>query len=81
MKEKSITASEFDQKFDDGDDMTEFLDLVNVSKPGNHPKRIKVDLPEWMVKDLDSVSKKLGISRQSIIKIFISEKLKEQHNP
>ncbi len=80
MKEKSISASEFDQKFDNGDDMTEFLDLNHVSKPGNHPKRITVDFPEWMVKDLDRISKKLGVSRQSIIKVFISEKLKEQQN-
>lgn len=80
MKEKSITASEFDQKFDKGDDMTEFLDLDNVSKPGNHLKRITVNFPEWMVKDLDNISKKLGVSRQSIIKVFISEKLKEQQN-
>ena len=77
MKEKSITASEFDEKFDDNEDIVEFLDLNNITKPENEPKRVSVDFPSWMVHELDKVSKRLGVTRQSVIKVFISEKLKE----
>ena len=78
MKKKSIKASEFDQKFENGDDITEFLDLQKATRPGLEQKRVSVDFPEWMVKELDKVASKLGVTRQSIIKIFISDKLKEE---
>ena len=77
MKKSSITASKFDAKFDDGQDIINFLDLKKITKPGNKPKRVNVDFPTWMVQELDKVSNKLGVTRQSVIKIFISEKLKE----
>ena len=77
MKKSSITASKFDKKFDSGEEIIEYLDLKNITKPGNKPKRVNVDFPAWMVQELDKVSKKLGVTRQSVIKIFISEKLKE----
>jgi len=77
MKEKSITASEFDKKFENNEDIVGFLNMHSTTKPGNHPKRVSVDFPEWMVQELDKVSKRLGVTRQSVIKVFISEKLKE----
>ena len=79
MKLKSTTASKFDKKFDNGEDIIEFLDLESITKPGNEPKRVSVDFPAWMVKELDKISKRLGVTRQSVIKVFISEKLKEEH--
>ena len=78
MKSKSTTATKFDKKFDNGEDVTDFLDLQSIIKPSNEPKRVSVDFPTWMVKELDKVSKKLGVTRQSVIKVFISEKLKEE---
>ncbi len=79
MKSQSTTASKFDKQFDNGEDITEFLDLKSIIKPGNEPKRVSVDFPVWMVHELDKVSKRLGVTRQSVIKVFISEKLKEEH--
>ncbi len=78
MKKKSIKASEFDQKFENGEDVAEFLDLEKAIRPGLDQKRVSVDFPDWMVKELDKVARKLGVTRQSIIKIFISDKLKEE---
>ena len=77
MKKNYITASEFDEKFDQGEDMTEFLDMENVSKPGHPSQSIIVDFPEWMVKDLERISHKRGISREEIIKLLVAQKLKE----
>ena len=78
MKKKSITASDFDRKFDDGEDITPFLDIQNISRPGLESRRVSVDFPEWMVVKLDRIARRLGVTRQSIIKIFISERLKQE---
>ena len=77
MKKKSITAAEFDEKFEKGENLNEFLDLDKASRPGLKARCVSVDFPEWMVHELDKVAKKLGVTRQSVIKVFISDKLKE----
>ncbi|WP_158861245.1 type II toxin-antitoxin system BrnA family antitoxin [Lunatibacter salilacus] len=77
MKKKSITASELDQKFEENEDLTDFLMIETATKPGLKPRRVGVDFPEWMVHELDKAAQKLGITRQSLIKVFIAEKLKE----
>ncbi len=77
MKKKSITAGELEEKFDKGEDIVEFLDLKSAKRPGLEQRRVSVDFPEWMVDQLDTVAKRLGVTRQSVIKVFISEKLKE----
>ncbi|SMD43598.1 CopG antitoxin of type II toxin-antitoxin system [Aquiflexum balticum DSM 16537] len=77
MKKQSITSAEFDQKFENNEDLSDFLNLEKASKPGLKPKRVSVDFPEWMVQELDKSAQRLGITRQSLIKVFISEKLKE----
>jgi hypothetical protein len=78
MKKKSITSSEFDQKFESNEELSQYLDLSKAVRPGNEPRRVSVDFPGWMVDELDRVSKRLGITRQSVIKVFISDKLKEE---
>ncbi len=77
MKKISITAQEFDEKFDTGQDITDHLDLDNINRPGLEQKRVNVDFPVWMVQSLDKEARRLGVTRQSIIKIWIAEKLKE----
>ncbi len=77
MKKHYITSSEFEEKFEAEEDITTFLDIENASRPGLKQRRVSVDFPAWMVAELDRVSKKLGVTRQSVIKIFISDKLKE----
>ena len=77
MKKKSISAAEFDEKFEEDENLNEFLDLENRTRPGQKPRRVSVDFPEWMVQELDRVARNLGITRQSVIKVFISEKLKK----
>ena len=78
MKKKYITAAEFDKRFEAGEELTEYLDLDHAMRPGLEQKRVSVDFPVWMVQKLDAVARQLGITRQSVIKVFISEKLKEK---
>lgn len=76
MKKKSIITQEFDALFDEEKDITEFLDLKSAKRSNLETRRISVDFPEWMIRLLDQQALKLGVTRQSIIKFWISEKLK-----
>ncbi len=76
MKKKSITTQEFDELFEQDKDITGFLDLKSAKRTGLETRRVSVDFPEWMIKMLDQQALKLGVTRQSIIKFWISEKLK-----
>jgi len=75
MKKKSITTQEFDSLFDQGNDITGFLDIKTATRPGLEIRRVSVDFPEWMINKLDREAERLGVTRQSIIKFWISEKL------
>jgi hypothetical protein len=72
---KTITAAEFDKKFDDGEDISEYLDLSSARRPGLEAKRVNVDFPNWMVESLDREAKKRGVTRQSLIKLWLADKL------
>jgi hypothetical protein len=78
MKKKYITAAEFDAKFDAGEDVSAHYDLEKAVRPGLEQRRVSVDFPVWMIHELDQVARRLGVTRQSVIKVFISEKLKEE---
>ncbi len=72
-----MKADDFDKKFDSGEDIEAFLDISKARRPGLEQKRVNVDFPMWMIHRLDRESKRLGLPRQSIIKIWIAERLKE----
>jgi len=72
-----MTAKEFDARFDNGDDVSSALDLSAARRPGREPKRVNVDFPEWMVESLDKEAKRLGVTRQSIIKVWIAQRLEK----
>jgi len=72
-----MKANELDKKFDKGEDISEFLDLSQAKRPGQEQKRVNVDFPLWMVHSLDKEAKRLGVPRQSIIKIWIAERLQK----
>ena len=70
-----MKARNFDKKFDKGEDITKYLDLSRATKPGHEQKRVNVDFPVWMIHRLDREARRLGVPRQSLIKIWIAEKL------
>ncbi len=71
-----MKAKDLDKIFDDGEvDMMEFVDLSKAFRPGQKQKRVNVDFPEWMIRRLDKESGRLGVPRQSLIKVWIAEKL------
>ncbi|QTF93307.1 CopG family transcriptional regulator [Halomonas sp. BM-2019] len=73
-----MKARELDTRFDDGDDILDELDLTQAKRPLREQKRVNVDFPLWMLDSLDREAARLGVTRQSIIKIWLAERL-EQH--
>jgi hypothetical protein len=69
---KPITTEEFDEKFDNGEDVSEYLDWSKARRPNQEPRRVNVDFPAWMVRDLDREAGRLGVTRQSLIKMWIA---------
>ncbi len=72
-----MKAKEFDKKFESGEDMTNDLDFSKARRINQEPKRVNIDFPAWVVAKLDKQSKRLGITRQALVKVWIAEKLKE----
>lgn len=70
-----MKAEEFDKKFDAGEDIMDYVDLSSARRPNLEPKRVNVDFPIWMVNELDREARRLGVTRQSIIKMWIDERL------
>ncbi|MBW2701983.1 MAG: CopG family transcriptional regulator [Deltaproteobacteria bacterium] len=73
-----MKASDFDNKFESGEDITSSLELSKARRVNLEPRRINVDFPTWMVESLDREAKRLGITRQSIIKVWIAEMLERK---
>jgi len=73
-----MDAEEFDRKFDEGkEDILQYADMSSLVRPNRDVKRVSVDLTLWMVEALDNEAKRLGVTRQSVIKVWLSEKIDE----
>jgi hypothetical protein len=72
-----MKAREFDKKFDEGKDISKYLDISKARKTKQEQKRVNVDFPLWMINLLDKEAKRLGVPRQSIIKVWVSERLEK----
>ena len=84
VQNKNITVKEFDEKFDSGEDVSKYLDFSKAQKVEDFEKerfkvrKINVDFPDYIIKLLDKEAQKIGVTRQSIIKVWIAERLKEE---
>lgn len=73
-----MKAREFDKKFDEGkEDITKYLDISKARRPEQALKRVNVDFPLWMIQLLDKEARRLGVPRQSIIKVWVAERLEK----
>ena len=72
-----MKAKEIDRKFDEGEDISGYLDITKARIPGQEQKRVNVDFPLWMIHLLDKEARRLGVPRQSIIKVWVAERLEK----
>ncbi len=68
-----MKAKDFDSKFESGEDITKYLNLSKARRPEQEQKRVNVDFPLWMIHSLDKEAKRLGVPRQSLIKVLVAE--------
>ena len=73
-----MKAKTFDRKFDEGKDLSPNLDLTTLRRPAQQQRRVNVDFPTWMIESLDHEAARLGVTRQSIIKVWIAERLEQK---
>ena len=73
-----MKASELDRKFDDGESVMDMLDLASTRKLNLDQRKVNVDFPIWMIESLDRVARKMGVTRQSVIKMWLAERLERE---
>lgn len=76
-----MNSSEFDRRFEEGESVIDALDLSAARRPRLEQRRVNVDFPIWMVEQLDQEASRLGVTRQSIIKVWLAERLERHRNP
>jgi hypothetical protein len=80
MKNQStMTAQEFERRFDEGEDITPYVDKSSIRRPGLEVRRVNIDFPEWIIQKLDFQSKLIGVSRQALIKLWVSERVQQEN--
>ena len=72
-----MKAKEFDKKFDSGENITKYLKLSAARRHGQEQKRVNVDFPVWMIHSLDKQAHRLSVARQSVIKLWVAERLEK----
>jgi hypothetical protein len=72
-----VKASRFDRAFDEGKDVARYLDVAKARRPGLEQRRVNVDFPVWMIESLDREAARLGVPRQSLVKVWIAERLEQ----
>ncbi|OQW42023.1 MAG: CopG family transcriptional regulator [Proteobacteria bacterium SG_bin5] len=72
---KQISVEEFDRLFDDGEDISDYVDWENARRPGLEPQRVEIDFPAWMVKQLDDAAEHYGVDRASLVKLWVGQRL------
>jgi len=77
-KKNTITAEDLDRRFDEGEDISLFLDWETARRPNLEQRRVNLDLPAWMIESLDREAKRVGVTRQSVMKMWLAERIKEE---
>ena len=70
-----MKALDLDKKFDAGDDISDLVDWSKARRTNTETKSVNVDFPSWVVAGLDQQAKQLGVTRQSLIKLWIADRL------
>ena len=76
-----MKCEELEHRCDLGEDITPYLEMPGARRPGQSVKRVNVDFPVWMIASLDKEGRRLGVPRQSIIKVWVAERLERAGYP
>ncbi|MEK7863400.1 MAG: CopG family antitoxin [Chloroflexota bacterium] len=70
-----VKATRFEREFDEGRDVSRYLEVDKARRPGLEQRRVNVDIPVWMIESLDREATRLGVPRQSLVKLWLAERL------
>ncbi len=70
-----MKAKAFDAQFDAGDEIVGALDVTKARRVLHEQRRVNVDFPVWMIEALDREASRNGVTRQSVIKLWLAERL------
>ncbi|NQY73400.1 MAG: CopG family transcriptional regulator [Candidatus Margulisbacteria bacterium] len=73
-----MKARDLDKKFDNKENIIPHLDVSKARRPILEQRRVNIDIPIWMIESLDKESKRLGVTRQSVIKMWLAERLEQR---
>ena len=73
-----MKAKEFENKFENGEEIIQHLDLSSARRVNQEQRRVNVDFPSWMIDSLDKEARRLGVTRQSVIKVWVAERIKNK---
>jgi len=73
-----MKASEFDRRFEDGESIVNALDISSARKSNLGQRKVNVDFPIWMIESLDRTARRMGVTRQSVIKMWLAERLERE---
>lgn len=73
-----MRASEFDERFENGEAIIGDLDISSARKPNLGQRKVNVDFPIWMIESLDRTARRMGVTRQSVIKMWLAERLERE---
>ncbi|MFZ5774790.1 MAG: type II toxin-antitoxin system BrnA family antitoxin [Thermodesulfobacteriota bacterium] len=76
-----MKAKDFDERFEAGEDVSAFLDLSRARRPEQESKRVNIDFPVWVIQKVDKEARRLGVSRQALLKIWVAERLEAGAHP
>lgn len=72
-----IIAQNLEARFDAGENILDYFDETTSLRRNLKPRNVNVDFPAWVVEDLDKEADRLGVERQSLIKVWIVERLEQ----
>jgi hypothetical protein len=75
---QKITAEEFDRKFDNGEDISAYVDWSKATRPNLEPVEMTIVVKRGTLLRLDRRAKELGLSRDALLESWLTEKLEDQ---
>lgn len=75
-----VKATRFEREFDEGRDVSRYLEVDKAHRPGLEQRRVNVDIPVWMIESLDREAARVGVPRQSLVKLWLAERLERLRN-
>ena len=77
MSKLKTNTQNLEARHDAGEDVLDYFDTAKARRRNHEKARVNLDLPQWMIFSIDRVAGRNGLARQSQIKAWLADKIKE----